>query len=68
MANRINRVQPSSLADRVNLIVEPSKDNSGNWYWAVKVDNEVYVDGEAENRMIAQSRCVDAYDDWLEKQ
>ncbi|MDE2101702.1 MAG: hypothetical protein KGL39_30935 [Patescibacteria group bacterium] len=68
MANRINRVQPSSLGDRCQLIVEPCKDGSGNWYWAVKVDGEVYADGEAESRMVAQSRAVGNYDDWLEKQ
>jgi len=49
-------------------IIEPCKDDSGNWYWAFKVDGEVYADGEAPDRETAKYRCIVAASDWESKQ
>jgi hypothetical protein len=68
MANRINRVGVSSLASRSKIIVEPSKDEPGMWYWALVIDGEIHSDGTASTESVANIRAVDAWDDWLEKQ
>jgi hypothetical protein len=48
----------------VETIVEPCRDDSGNWYWAVKIDGEIIADGEADSRVTAQYRCYDAWEEW----
>jgi hypothetical protein len=68
MANRINRIGVSSLASQAKCIVEPSKDEPGMWYWSLVIDGAIHSDGTAPSEALANTRVVDACDDWLEKQ
>jgi hypothetical protein len=57
-----------TMEEYTEMVVASCRDSSGNWYWALKVNGELYADGEAENHMIAQSRVETAYDEWSAKQ
>lgn len=52
------------MRPNVELVVAPDLAGDAGWYWAVKIEGGIYADGEAENRMVAQSRCSDAYEEW----
>jgi len=55
------------MSPEIAVIVEPCNDCTDEWYWAVKIDNEVYADGTAETRVAAQSRAVKNLDEWRDK-
>ncbi len=52
------------FTNAVETVLEPSKDGSGNWYWAVKIDGEVYADGEEGTRDLANNRLIRNLDKW----
>lgn len=47
-------------------MVEPKLD--GNWYWAVKIDGEVYADGEEGSKDLARHKCQLNLNEWKAQQ
>ena len=37
----------------LKIVVELCPNESGNWYWAVKIDGEIYADGMSTDRRMA---------------
>jgi hypothetical protein len=47
-----------------DIVVEPSKANDGNWYWAFTVDGEVYADGEEATAADAKNKARLNREEW----
>ena len=52
--------------NEIETTVEQCKDGSGNWYWAITSDGELYADGEAGSRDEAENRCMVNLQEWKE--
>lgn len=57
----------SKYTDEVQVVVETSKNNYLCWYWAVKIDGEVYTDGEEGDFALANHRAMMNLNEWKEK-
>ena len=51
----------------VQCVVEPSRSDPGMWYWAVKIDGEIYADGEADSEEWARHKTILNLNEWKEK-
>lgn len=44
----VTLVKKRSTAVETDIIIEPSKSDPGEWYWAFTIDGEVNADGSEE--------------------
>jgi hypothetical protein len=40
----------------IRTVIEPCKDGSGNWYWAIYIDGGLYADGEETTKEDARRK------------
>jgi hypothetical protein len=53
---------------RAAVIVEPSHESPGSWYWTVRVDGETYAEGVEDDEETARAKAQMNLDCWRGQQ